>query len=416
MKVGFSKVEITPEVGVHLAGYLKQRVAQNVHSPLYARAFIMKHWGKSYLWLSLDLIAIDHNFIVMLKEELKKRHFRFNDIEVFATHTHSGPKGTCESGAFSQVFGEINKDYLRHVVVRSMHAIKEATMDLAKFELNVGQINVSNFGASRHREDVNVPNRLTAMVCTRNKKPDILLYHYACHPTILHDDNLDISSDFIGEVEKQLANDYEHVMFLNGSCGNISTRFMRQNTSKDEIGRMSNILASNIKEAIKVAQPFEITKYHAYHFSYDMKKKKLGSLNDAQKLLEEAKFKLQNGIENGLSTQAIRLLESLYEGAKANCLLIEHDDGTQTHEIHLSIIKLNNLFVICIPAELFSTLEEQIECENCIVVNYANGYHAYFADEAAYECGYYESHMSYYEKGESEKLIHYINKKIEAIK
>lgn len=415
MKVGFSKVEITPDVGVPLAGYLKPRISEGVHSPLYARALVMKNWGKSYLWLSLDLIAIDHNFMVMLKDELDVRHFRFHDVEVFATHTHSGPQGTCESGAFKEVFGDYNREYLRHVVMRCMHAVKEATIDLSKFELRVAQCDVEGVAASRHSEEVKVPNKLTTILCSRNKREDILLYHFACHPTILHDDNVEISSDFVGEVENQLTQDYQNVMFLNGSCGNISTRFTRQSATKDEVVRLSSLLAEKIRVSLDTAQPFDVNKYHASHYSYDMKKKKLGTIDEAEKLLDEVKVALEKGIESGLEPQAIRLLESLYEGAKANYLLVEHDDGSLTHEVHLSIIKLNKFMVICIPAELFSTLEEQIECENCIVVNYANGYHAYFADEDAYEHGYYESHMSYYEKGESEKLIHYINKKIDEI-
>ena len=413
MKVGFSKVDITPNVGVPLAGYLKRRISKGIHSSLYARTLVIKSEQKLYLWVSLDLIAIDDNFMRLLKKELVAHHFQ--DIEVFATHTHAGPEGTIESGAFKGVFGEFNQMYLQHVVICCIHAIKEACLDLSKATLSIAQGNCSSVGSSRHSADIPIPNTLTTMVWTRDKKADILLYHFACHPTILHDDNVEISSDFVGEVEKQLANEYPNVMFLNGSCGNISTRFTRQEPTKNEVVRLASMLTKCIKETLLHVKVFDLSRYQAFHFSYTMEKKKLGSKDAAKQLMIKAKQNLEKAIKNEEKTTTIRLLQSLCEGANVNNLLVERDDGSRSHKIHLSIIKLNEWIVICMPAELFSTLEEQIEYKKCIVINYANGYHAYFADKDAYEQGYYEAHMSYYKKGEGEKLIDYINEKIKEI-
>lgn len=416
MKIGYAKVDITPDVGVSLAGYIEDRKSEGIHSPLYAKALVLKHWRKTYLWLSLDLIAIDHVFLVRFKEELKKHHFHFEDIEVFATHTHSGPCGTCEVGAFADVFGEVDHEYIKQVAIKSVHAVKEAMMDFGKFKLSIAQSELKNFATSRHNKDILIPNTLTTILFTRDKKKeDILLYHFACHPTVLHHENKEISSDFVGCIEERLKEQYSNVMFLNGSCGNISTRFTRKESSFEELERLALVAVKQISTTLKTSKPIEINKYKAYHYTYDLKKRELESEVEAKQKLDETKAKLEAGIKEGLTPQALRLLESYYEGAQANYRLILHDDGAPSSEIHLAIIQFGDYYVVCVPAELFHSLEEKIECNHCLVINYANGYHAYIADQEAYEQEYYESMMSYYASGEGEKMIAYINQKLKEL-
>lgn len=416
MKIGYAKVDITPDVGSSLAGYIGERISIGVHQPLYAKALVLKRWRKTYLWLSLDIIAVDHLFLVQLKQELKKHHFQFEDIEVFATHTHSGPCGTIDSGALASVFGSPDTTYISKIARKSVHAVKEAMLDFARFKVRVAQRDLVSFAASRHRKDLTIPNTLTTILVSREKKKeDILLYHFACHPTILHNDNVEISSDFVGGIELGLQKQYPNAMFLNGSCGNISTRFTREVSNKEEVTRMSMLVVEQILTALQDAELIDVPNYKAYHFSYDLKKKKMDTLEEAEARLAAAKEKLASAKLAAEEAQDLRLLESYVEGAQANYQLAKYDDGSTTQEIHLSIIKLGVYAVICIPAELFHSLEENIAYEHCLVVNYANGYHAYIADEAAYEQQYYEAMVSYYAKGEGEKLIAYINQKLASL-
>ena len=57
MKAGFGKSDITPRLGVQLAGYgpYRNRAARAILAPLLARALALKGEGGSAIVLSLDL-------------------------------------------------------------------------------------------------------------------------------------------------------------------------------------------------------------------------------------------------------------------------------------------------------------------------------------------------------------------------
>lgn len=406
MKIGFAKTDITPDVGIHLAGYIPPRQSTGVQSPLYAKALVLKNWRKTYLWLSLDVVAIDHLFLVKFKSELKKHHFQFEDIQVVATHTHSGPCGTCESGMLVDAFGEPDEDYIKKLAVNSVNAVKKAMMDFSAFSLQIGTRKVDNFAKSRHDEKIEVSNKLTTLLFERGKKKeDILVYHFACHPTVLHQDNQELSSDFIGAVDEQLEDIYPNVMFLNGACGNISTRFTRSAANTEELHRLSTILSTQIKECVKSGEDNVLKKYRADHFSYDLKKKAMMSIEEAEKAFQDAKA--------AYDKKEIEYTD--FMNAAMNYSMVASDDGNEFQEIHISIVTFNNFHAVFVPAEIFDSLASKISSEFCIVVGYANGYHAYIADMDAYKNNYYEAKTSYFEIGEGEKLIRYINEKVSAI-
>lgn len=415
MKVGYAIADITPDLGVELAGYLKTRIADRVHTPLYAKVLMFRQRRKTYVWISLDLIAIDHVFLRLLKKEIEKLHFHFHDIQVYATHTHSGPKGCIDNIALQDVFGTIDVKYLRHVACRCIHAMKEAMIDLDDFVLRMNKGLLTNVATSRHDPTIEINNYLTTLLFSRDKKEDVLLYHFANHPTILHADSTAISSDFVGGIEKALSNKFNQTMFLNGSCGNISTRFTRVESSEQEVNRIGALIAKQILDLVEDSKPVDLTSYKAFHFTYEMKKRLIDKEEEALVKLKASTDALEKGLAGGLEDANIRVLESYYEGAQLNYQLAKHNTDTTHEEIHIAIIKLNHLKFIAIPGELFHSLELELVCDDCLVVNYANGYHAYIADEDAYKKGYYESLTSYYDASEGKKLIAFIQAKIKEV-
>ena len=60
MHAGFGKWELTPPMGVELAGYgyYLGRCALSVRDPLYARAVMIEHEGARQLIISCDLLGL----------------------------------------------------------------------------------------------------------------------------------------------------------------------------------------------------------------------------------------------------------------------------------------------------------------------------------------------------------------------
>ncbi len=415
MKIGFAQVEITPKVGIELAGYLGERISTKVDSPLYAKALVFKEKNKQYLWLTLDIVAVDYHFYNELKRELEVRLYNFSDIQIIATHTHSAPKGVCETKSLQDLFGEVDVAFLRHLAISSMRAVKNAVMDLDDFTCSVSQKEVQGVAASRHDPYIPLDNVVTTFQFKRKEKEPILLYHYPVHPTVLRADSTVISSDLVGGIAHHLP-EFKNQMFLNGASGNVSTRFTRKGSTTREVKRLGKIVATAIKESLTEARDVAMDEIYALHYSYDMKKRKLPPLEVCEAQVQKATKHLEQAIADNLQDpMEIRFLQSIVEGETMFCNLIKHDDGLPNQEIHFAIVVLGPIRFIFMPFEIFSTLASKIDCDNCIVVNYANGYEYYLPDKSAYEMEYYEANMTYYEKGEGEGFINFINDKIHAL-
>ena len=76
----------------------------------------------------------------------------------------------------------------------------------------------------------------------------------ACHPTVLNGENLMLSADFPGALESCFA-DAEMVAFVNGSCGDMSTRFTRRESSFAEMERMAQLAADQLKTLLNQPEP-----------------------------------------------------------------------------------------------------------------------------------------------------------------
>ena len=66
LRAGAAAVDITPAVGTPMAGYYAERLAQGVHDPLYAKAYVDREWSRDavtqrYEWLftyAVDTVEI----------------------------------------------------------------------------------------------------------------------------------------------------------------------------------------------------------------------------------------------------------------------------------------------------------------------------------------------------------------------
>ena len=57
MRIGFSKVDITPPIGTELGGYAGYRPSSGVHDPLHCRAVLLEQDSLLYALVSLELTA-----------------------------------------------------------------------------------------------------------------------------------------------------------------------------------------------------------------------------------------------------------------------------------------------------------------------------------------------------------------------
>jgi len=68
--VGASQVDITPEMGIQIAGSIGiKRPAEFVVDPIFAKALVVESGGRKLCILSLDLLSITNDYADRIRDE-----------------------------------------------------------------------------------------------------------------------------------------------------------------------------------------------------------------------------------------------------------------------------------------------------------------------------------------------------------
>ncbi len=418
--LGFDRQCVNPKLPIALGGYAKKRIAFEIHDSLYTRCIAMEDCGKKYLLAQCDCIALDDTVRFAVLAELAKQNIWIEEAHfvLLATHTHSGPAGTLDTSripfqGLQNVFGAPNHEYQKLLTDKITLAAKNAFENLSPCTLTIAHGTIEGVGTERHDPDLPGDNSLLTLLFERKDGKRVLIYNYACHPTVLPPDNLLLTADLPYGVEQALSRDYDMVMFINSCCGDISTRFTRTSGTYEQIAAYSQIITRNIQNALtspiyhEVFEHIDISQY-----PITLPAKQLGTVAEETLQLKNYQAKLSAGKSQGLNAKELRILESYVEGAEISVDLARTLQGFHALEAHFSIIKLQDLIIAVIPGELFSTLGRKLKNNHIEVFCYGNGYYLYFADQAAYDLKYYEAMSSPFAKGVGELLINEIQKTI----
>jgi hypothetical protein len=429
MKLGFARINITPGFPVPLAGYITNRISQGVHDKLYARALFFEGGECDPLvLLQLDLLELDRvcldKIYQILKNDSKENSVDAlllvdkNNILICATHTHSGFGGIFDTAhginrELIPLFGEHNSALVDFLVTRCVEAITIAACNCVETTIKINRGTIKGLGTNRHNPDIPCDNSLFVMEFVRLDGKKILLYNLSCHPTVLNGENLFLSADFPGAVAGKLEaipDAYDMVVFVNGSAGDMSTRFTRKESSFEECNRYANIIVdalSGLKNGVFLSLKKADLRYHTFSLQK-------AAIPDPQKARENLQNALQ-GLEElkGQNADAatLRKAASLIEGAQINLLKASYVDEVPGNiTVETGILRINDTTIVCSPFELFSSLalilkeKKQVEC-----FGYVNCLEGYLADCDAWNNLDYEALSGNFKYGEGERYIELVS-------
>lgn len=261
MQIGFSQKIISPKKGIILAGYATEDPRKNigVHDDLYCKALVLNNINNLYAILVLDIMCVDQSLADRVIAKLGTIGFAADNVIVAGIHTHSGPSGVfLNEGELSPLNFVPNNteedgkiEWLESVVDKCFDAVAEAKENLDDFEYRFGQSNLPEIGSDRNTGDI--PNGKFNVIDIKTKHgKSLLVYNFACHPTVMNPKNLYVSADFIGHVAPIM--DRDMCMFFNGPAGDVSTRFYRKESSFEECERMAKIAVDVIDNTIGNAE------------------------------------------------------------------------------------------------------------------------------------------------------------------
>ena len=409
MNLAFQKIDITPALPVRLSGFGKVRLAESVHDPVCARIFLFSDEAQEILWVQFDLCAVDQYLLNLI---VNKTGIPEEKIILSATHTHSGPGGTLSTHegmlkGMDPVFCHFNKDYCEMIAENISETVKALRKEAQSASLKMMSGKIKNLGTDRHDPLLEADEDVLVLEWTAGNKK-ALIVRMACHPTVLNGDNLMMTADFPGAIEPHFE-DYDLVAYVNGSCGDMSTRFTRQGQGFEECERFGKLCADTIRTLLN--QPAAEHKDIQMTLSkklFTVKARKSDTLEEAQAKLEKFMADYEKAKQEGASAQQLRLALSYVEGAQNNLMASNALQGKTVVEVPVSALKLPGLTLIFTPVELFSKLSNPMKQHHLEFIGYTNGYHLYMPDSDAYDKQFYEASSSPYAQGSGEDLMNQI--------
>ncbi len=220
MRAGFGKAELTPPLGVELAGYgyYLQRRAAAVADPLYARALLLEQGEQRALLVSCEVLGLSRPVCdAVIRHAREALGCAEAAVTIVSVHTHTGPAIQYHEGC-----GEVNEAYVGGVAGKICQALDAAAEDLARVQSLslVSRPLEGDFVYNRAAADGPVDRLLRGFVLRRDAKRPIALLSAACHGVFRGRVPL-VSADFAGAVN-HLAEERGYApLYLNGLCGDI---------------------------------------------------------------------------------------------------------------------------------------------------------------------------------------------------
>ena len=220
MRAGYGKTEITPPLGVELAGYgyyLKRR-ATRVDDPLFVRAVALEDRGRTYVVVSCDILGLNRGIVGRVRAVLLDKHaIPPSHVLIVSIHTHTAAPAIAHEGC-----GEVCPEYVETLPGAILAACEDALSDMRRvtsLRFSMGRLD-GQYAYNRAAEDGPVDDCARGFLLSRSERAPIALISYACHP-VCRGRSTGVSADYPGRVCRMAEEKGVLPVYLNGLCGDI---------------------------------------------------------------------------------------------------------------------------------------------------------------------------------------------------
>ena len=234
LKAGIAKVDITPPVGVRMAGFSGRTLPSlAVHDPLWARALVLDDGARRAGLVSLDLLYASEDLVARVREAAASGSgIPADGLLIASTHTHSGPADAGDEATKDErAYWSSLPDKLTQVISQAAAALQPARLGVASGWCAVGinrreKVPGGRIELGRNHFGVFDTELGVVRLEGAGGRPIGAVMNYACHPVCLMADNYLISADYPGFarylLEERLGGGM--AIFFNGACGNVNPR------------------------------------------------------------------------------------------------------------------------------------------------------------------------------------------------
>ncbi len=291
MKAGFAQRDVTPEVGVYLAGYPSRNEPSNtVDDPLYLRVVALEDdAGRRLVLVTGDLLKLPRDLTWRTKLWCEAQFgLPSASVIINLSHTHAAPNLFLQR---CYPHWPLDREYVRRFEQAIRDCIRAALDDLQPVRVRFG-MHQAHFGVSRRMPQPELGGRvkmaandegyydseLPMFAFHRGDELAAVLYSYACHPT--SKSSRGISADWPGQVsiglKRELGADVM-TLFAQGAGASIMPRKCQSQDPEGYAGYWAEVAAdiagfvrsdamADIALNLRVAErefeiPYDMTKF-----------------------------------------------------------------------------------------------------------------------------------------------------------
>ena len=444
LQAGFSRVNVTPPLGIPIVGYYKPRFAEGVLDELEVNALALAVEDKKVILLSVDNCGFSETVANSYREHIcEATGLPADCVFLHATHTHTGPS-TCPTYDKDLV---LLSDYEGHpllpeyfyflrrkladAAVLALKDLKPARMGWAvgdapkvafvrRFRMKDGKVR-TNPGVGN--PDIlhpigDVDERVNVLRFDREGAETILLANFGNHPDAVGD-NL-ISGDwptlFRHRLEKALDN--VKSIFFNGAQGDVNHVNVNAKGGDfndtfhdfDDVDRgygharhMGNVVAAAVLQVFDKVTYTDVASIRTLEKTFH--------IPSSMPTAEEAKqaHTIHNlhmaGRDAELPYEGMELTTVVAEAAR----MVRLEHGPESFPMNFLGVAVGNVALFGIPGEPFTGvgrgLKEAEGWDLVLPCCLTNGCRGYFPMIDAYEEGGYEARSSSFKAGSAELIV-----------
>ncbi len=431
-RAGFARVNITPAMGIPVAGYYQVRLADTVLDELECNVLAASAGGETVLLISCDIIGMKRRYHDPICAYVSQRTGVPEDhILITCTHTHTGPK------LDEEIVPDMQADYFHFLKLRLADAAAFAIADLkpAKLAVAEGQSPGIAFvrryrmkdGSIRTNPGVDNPDvvapvgltdeRVGVMRIDREGGPSIVIANFGCHPDTIGGCN--ISADWPGfarrTVEKALDN--VRCIVLNGAQGDINHVNVKpapgQNNDLvmdfDDVMRgygharhMGRVVAGAALQVYDKAAYIDVESVTGMTTVIDQP----SNMPSPEELPEAHRINDLHQAGRDAELPYVGMMLTTIVAEAERMLQLEH--GPASFRLCMGALKIGPVGVVGIPGEPFNAVGTALKTakDYALVMPCccSYGYEGYFPNLEAYQEGGYESRSSIFKAGVAETL------------
>ena len=225
IKVGWSKVNITPESPTPMAGYGNRRgkLYSEVHDSIWVRTMVVDNGFTQVALVAADLLIMPPTVAKALRERLTANEIPFDQVFFGATHSHNsvGGWGTGISAMFFS--GKYNPATVERLTDAIFNSIVLAKKDLSSAQIAYTEaIDTVDIRNRLVGEEGTIDPEIRSVVVKRKDGKTAILSSYAAHSTVIDSKNMRLSRDYPGVLVDSLENGhYNFAMYMAGAVGSM---------------------------------------------------------------------------------------------------------------------------------------------------------------------------------------------------